>query len=279
MSGASLAVSLDLLGVGVRVEVGDPAAAIYVRDLIDGLPPARRQPERTVRLSPNDHGPGRNLYDGDALVQLDMSGPAAIRTLLWYLNQVALETAHYAVLHAGAVSQDRRAVILPARMDAGKSTLVAALVDQGFDYLSDEFAPIHLADGTLVPYRGPLGLDPGSFPLFPHLKPQLAEEFEDLSHWHVLVDPKAQVGSAPMVPHAVVFPSYRQGAPCSLTRLAPTEAVHLAADQALNLFDLGRPAFHALSELVRAAPAYELVFGELADACAAVGDVVRGEPS
>lgn len=282
MRSPALATSLDLLGVQVQVEVGDPMAAAYVASLIQAMPPATRRPERTVRLLVQDpHVCHRALYDGDLVICRDMIGPTAIRTLLWYFNQIALETRDYTVLHAGAVAEGGRAVILPAPMDSGKSTLVSALVRQGFGYLSDEFAPVRLSDGRLSPYRSAIGLDSGSFPFFPELRPDVGPDFDDPSHWHVpiAVDRAPDSTDDSVEPVAVVFPSYREGAGCSFRPLIPARAVHRAANEALNFFELGRSAFHALGRLARSASCYTLTFGRLEDACHAVGDLLRSEPS
>lgn len=203
-----------------------------------------------------------------------MSGPEAVRTLLWYLNHLALQTDGYVVLHAGAVALDGRGVVLPAEMDVGKSTLVTALVRDGFGYLSDEFGPIGLDDGLLRPYPSPIGLDPGSFPLFPDLKPTLDAEFDDVEHWHVPVAPGWPPGSPGVPVEVIVFPSYTPGSPCSVTPVGPTEAVALVANNTLNFFDLGGRAFRAVSSLVRDAEVYRLIFGDLGEACAMIRGVV-----
>ena len=46
------------------------------------------------------------------------------------------------VFHAGAVSDGRTAVLLPAASNHGKSTLTAALVRDGLQYLTDEAAAV-----------------------------------------------------------------------------------------------------------------------------------------
>lgn len=60
-------------------------------------------------------------------------------------------------LHAGAVEVDGKAVVFPGRSRWGKSSLVAALVEQGCGYLSDEYAVIS-SDGTVFPLSKPVRL-------------------------------------------------------------------------------------------------------------------------
>lgn len=45
-------------------------------------------------------------------------------------------------VHSGVVEFDRRAIVFPGKSRYGKSTMVAALVEAGCRYLSDEYAVI-----------------------------------------------------------------------------------------------------------------------------------------
>lgn len=81
--------------------------------------------------------------------------------LLWQLD--ALLTIHIAeqspavFVHAGAVGYRGRGVLLPGGSFAGKTTLTAALLACGAEYLSDDFAVID-SDGCVHPYHCPLRL-------------------------------------------------------------------------------------------------------------------------
>ncbi|WP_143447617.1 hypothetical protein [Kineosporia sp. R_H_3] len=73
-------------------------------------------------------------------------------------------------VHCGVVAVDGKAVLLPGPSRAGKSTLVAALVDAGATYYSDEFAPVD-ASGLVHAYRRVPRQRPGS-PAFGRQDPQ-----------------------------------------------------------------------------------------------------------
>jgi hypothetical protein len=62
---------------------------------------------------------------------------------------------NHVFIHAGSVGWRGRAVIMPAVSFSGKSTLTAALLREGAEYLSDEYAIID-ADGLVHPYPRPL---------------------------------------------------------------------------------------------------------------------------
>jgi hypothetical protein len=70
---------------------------------------------------------------------------------------LAVHVTERVFVHAGAVVVDGRAIVLPGRSFAGKTTLVSALLHAGATYYSDEFAVLD-ADGLLHPYACPLSL-------------------------------------------------------------------------------------------------------------------------
>lgn len=70
---------------------------------------------------------------------------------------IATRAPDHVFVHAGCVAVDGRALVLPGRSFSGKSTLVAALLREGADYLSDEFAVL-CPDGTVLAYPRPISL-------------------------------------------------------------------------------------------------------------------------
>ncbi|MEM7416186.1 MAG: hypothetical protein AAF389_11855 [Gemmatimonadota bacterium] len=67
-------------------------------------------------------------------------------------HSIALHAPDHLFVHAGVVAWRDRAIAIPGRTLAGKSTLVLALARAGATYFSDEFAVID-ADGGILPYR------------------------------------------------------------------------------------------------------------------------------
>lgn len=70
-------------------------------------------------------------------------------------NRIRVTVAEFAesrvFLHAGVVAWRGKAIIIPGRSYAGKSTLVAELVRRGAVYYSDEYAVLD-ADGNVEPF-------------------------------------------------------------------------------------------------------------------------------
>jgi hypothetical protein len=63
-------------------------------------------------------------------------------------------------IHAGAVVWNGHGIVIPGRSGSGKTTLVAALVEAGASYCSDEYAVLDAA-GLLYPYSRPLSFRRG----------------------------------------------------------------------------------------------------------------------
>jgi hypothetical protein len=90
------------------------------------------------------------------------------------LNGLALAEADCFAAHAGVVARSGSAVAFPAASGTGKTTLTAACLLAGFDYVSDEALCVDYGTGTVVPYPKPLtlsgpscrllGIDPGPLP-------------------------------------------------------------------------------------------------------------------
>lgn len=73
------------------------------------------------------------------------------------LNTAAVAACRHFAVHAGVVARDGTAFAFPAESGQGKTTLTAALMRSGFDYLSDE-ALVLDDEGSVLPYPKPLAL-------------------------------------------------------------------------------------------------------------------------
>jgi hypothetical protein len=71
--------------------------------------------------------------------------------------QVAIAAQDKLFVHAGVVSWQGKAIVIPGRSFSGKTTLVAALVKAGAIYYSDEYAVLD-ANGLVHPYPRPLSV-------------------------------------------------------------------------------------------------------------------------
>lgn len=73
------------------------------------------------------------------------------------INRVVVEALTLFAVHSGVVQHGERVLAFPARTGEGKTTLTAACLLSGFDYISDE-ALVLDDDGNVVVYPKPLAL-------------------------------------------------------------------------------------------------------------------------
>src|SRR6476469_10330058 len=152
------------LSIGVRVNSPDVPA-----DVLDCLPPGW-QPAASpfvrylvsLRLGGAGPRPGAKhfhlLYAGVQLAARTLDRAQALAALEDELQKYVMVNARDRVfVHAGVVGWKGRAILLPGRSMAGKSTLVRALLAAGATYYSDEFAVLD-AKGRVHPFPRRLSL-------------------------------------------------------------------------------------------------------------------------
>lgn len=162
--------SLTAHGVRVGIRANQPEVLDQVRDL---LPPGWRAApspivERLYSLQVGGSGPQTHvrrfhlLYAGLARLARTMDLEEVLQALESDLQLYVAGAAKRRVfVHAGVVGWRGRAIVLPGRSYAGKTTLVAALIRAGATYYSDEYA-VFDAHGRVHPYPKPLAVREGT---------------------------------------------------------------------------------------------------------------------
>jgi hypothetical protein len=161
VAGESAVESVAVEAFGVTVAVtADPQHFAAVRGFLPPCSrPVRALPERGHFALVKEAGNGllRIVCDEQSI-----AGPFDLRLALGVLDAelrmyIALHAPNHVFVHAGVVGVQDRAIVLPGRSFAGKTTLVAALVKAGAEYWSDEYAVLD-ADGLVHPYPKPLSV-------------------------------------------------------------------------------------------------------------------------
>ncbi|HEV7217053.1 MAG TPA: hypothetical protein VGP33_18240, partial [Chloroflexota bacterium] len=178
----------------------------------------------------------------------------------------------YLFLHAGALACHGQGIILPAAPGSGKTTLTAAAVAMGFQYLSDEVAALPLGGSDLVPFAKSLFVKQGSQLLLAFFCPELTVtpphyRLSGEPVWY-LPPPPAAWPATPVPLRHVVFPRYVPGAPAELTPLSRPDALPLLLRQSFNVPALGTRGVEGIVALLRAAECHTLTLDELAPAVA-----------
>jgi len=242
----------------------------------------RGQPVTVYRLlPPSGQQPGVVARDDEALVT--SSRPATLLgRLVWAINRQVIDgTTDRLLFHAAAAEVEGVGVLLPADMEAGKTTLVAGLLDRGAGYLTDEAAAVTCPDLTLTGFAKPLSVDRGSWEVLSHHRPDPGSDQAAYlaTQWQLSA---ARVGrgvrQGPL--GVIVFRRFEAGAPTRLERLGPADAVQRAVTCTFVTDSEHLPLvrLRELAGIVERVPVYELVGGDLAAACDAVLGVVAELP-
>jgi glycosyl transferase family 2 len=165
-------------------------------------------------------------------------------------------------LHAGAVAHNGRAALIAGPTGAGKSSLVAWLIANGFDYLSDEIALLRVGEGSVLGLPRALVLKPGSagkvlaLPTYQGVSSVPAGE-------HVMLRPRCvQPQEAKPFPCGlIVFPRFEAEAELRLESLSPAQAALRLVGTNLNARNFADGGFRALTGLARQVPAVTLRYG------------------
>jgi HprK-related kinase A len=203
----------------------------------------------------------------------------------WGLNWVFGQRMHsYLLLHAAAVERGGHALLLPAWPGSGKSTLAASLACRGWRLLSDEFGVVKLAEGkghpTVLPFARPVALKNESIavmrafapdavfgPIFPKTRKG------NVAHLGVPQESVAR-GSEPAGIGAIVFPDFQSGTSAWVRPLPKATALLKLAGNSFNYEIIGEKGFRTLSAIVTRCESYVLRYGRLADAHAALDEIM-----
>lgn len=203
----------------------------------------------------------------DARVRWDFPSEAQFfRQILGFLNEYAAHASSCATLHAGAVrTPDGRLLVFPGEIDSGKSTLTAALVMAGCDYISDESVGLLRESLYITSYVKPLALSAESRKLL-----GLAAESNGTTSVTELRSDAVLLEGAVGRPTAIVLPRYRRRAKLRFEHLGTQEALR---ELMANTHNLGRSGVVGLAAVARAAgviPVTRLTHGDAVSAASAI---------
>ena len=161
------------------------------------------------------HRPGTARRTGDSSctagtssVSITSSPSSALRHLFWDVNRNVVErTRDLLLFHASAVEHRGRAVVFPAPMGSGKTTLVSGLLQRGARYVTDEAVALDPSDLKIRPYPKPLSIESGSWDVLSDLRPRVDASLEPFleAGWYVPADAiRDDAVASPCVPRLVI---------------------------------------------------------------------------
>jgi hypothetical protein len=163
----AFAISAHGARIGVRMEAHE-----HLEEILRQLPhqstliePSTLDREyQIIRRGPDEEPhaiEGFYIHSDDKLAAFAPDGDQLVSTVASLLQISVAEYARpHLFIHAGVVGLNGTAIVLPGSSFAGKSTLVAALVNAGATYFSDEYAVLDM-EGQVHPYARDLSLRDG----------------------------------------------------------------------------------------------------------------------
>ncbi|HET7325913.1 MAG TPA: hypothetical protein VFJ14_01365 [Nocardioidaceae bacterium] len=216
------------------------------------------------------------LYYGGMRLTLATRPESLVRFLTWHINRQMVDksSAEHVVLHAAAATRAGITVMLPGDQEHGKTTTVAGLLREGYEYVTDEAVAIDPATLHITPFPKALSIDDGAWPLFPECRPLVGTE--GLRQWQV---PAEQLGSQSMrgavsPPTVVVFPMFVAGSTTRCSQLSRGEAVRELAQGTFHFTQRPARNLATLVDLTRGATVARLRIGSLDGAVRAIETLV-----
>ena len=208
----------------------------------------------------------------------DLAYPLFESALNWC---IAADINRYLLLHSAVVARNGRAAVLPAPSGSGKSTFCAYLTLAGWRLLSDEFAILRPDDGRILGNPRPISLKNESIDYIGEEceADRLSRRFEGTIKGTVaFLRPDGVTLSElhePCQPVLVIFPSFQRGASLTLKPIEKAEGFMRLIDNAVNYLTLGKASFDCLSALVERCAIYQLEYGKVDEAIAALEELLE----
>lgn len=187
-------------------------------------------------------------------LSVDEIAPVLHAQAMWDAYQ---QTPGLVVVHAAAISDGVRCVLMPAASGSGKSTLSAYLASTGVPLCADELVVLDGKDGCLRPVPLSIGLKPGAWPVLSSFVPGLEHlpihrrgDGKRIRYLPPSLGSTEAVTGQALDPVALVFPRYVAGSPLRLRSLDSADALCRLADAGYDTAS-GRLTTQGAAELVR----------------------------
>jgi hypothetical protein len=263
---------VELLGVPIRLWA-PPDAVDQVLDRLAPLTASAlvRDVEAAVdvHVVHAEHGFRADLSTGARLHDPD-PGALAVAAVT---GEVVVRSPDLCV-HAGVVASDAGALAVPGASGHGKTTLVAALVQAGFGYVSDEVLAVDRRTMRVHPFRRPLALAHDVWPLL-----GLPERDRPVpgAERHVSPARLGASGSAERVTQLVL--TERGAGPLSVAPGSRAAAVRSLLTHSFNHYRDPKSSFGMAVDLARDAQVWVARYRDATDLALLLAEKVRNAPS
>ncbi|HHT9112060.1 MAG TPA: hypothetical protein ACFYD0_01945 [Candidatus Wunengus sp. YC65] len=214
--------------------------------------------------------------------------PLYLSVMMCVRDSLYLHLKEYLFLHAGALAKNNKAVLLPGPSGSGKSTLTLGLLNYGYQYLTDEVVVIDLSDLRVLPFQRPVYIygwqsvvsaEVEKYFKFYRFKERYGNT---LQPWQYAVPQQEAIlpKDTSFEVAWIVFPTYNETQKDSyLKPMSRAEAAFNLMQNGWNTQYFADFGLKLCSELVKKADCYELVMGDLKEACELIEGLTGKTPA
>jgi hypothetical protein len=137
-----------------------------------------------------------------------------------------------AVIHASAVTNNKKTIVFTAGPGSGKSTIAALLQNEGFQLVSDDFVPIDISSLHAFPFPAAMSIKEGAIGILAGLYPSLQKKETQWNLSNKMVkylSVNKKVLSAPV--KEIIFIKYDPTTNIEIKKLAPADALKMLLDE------------------------------------------------
>ena len=207
-----------------------------------------------------------------------ITGLTRVEIPIWLIEEVTralitrLDTA--IALHAGAVVWEGKSILLAGASGSGKSLLVAWLIDNGFEYATDEIT-ILKDNNRILGFPRAVVLKEGASEIVQAFS--LSERSPLIKYGsHLVISPAGAKRDGTARPCGmIVFPHYQPGAQVRINALTAGESALKLVGCNLNARNFPDGGFSAITRLARLVPAISVEYGDFAQLDGTLDALVR----
>jgi hypothetical protein len=206
----------------------------------------------------------------------------SLANLVTAVSRLALDTDPTRLhLHCAALASNGRGVLVSAPSGTGKSTLAAAMIHQGWTYVSDEAVALEPGVISATGFAKPLILDARGAELVPELNAGCVSIDGSDQEWSVPASALGAAVATELEPVAIVIlhrsPDGDTGSPSVATPLHAADAVVALMGQTMDAQRFGPDAVSVLAHIAARGRCVSMNVGPLDGAVSLLTDLVGSE--
>jgi hypothetical protein len=270
------AFDFELVGTRVRIQCSDRPTFDLLWSAYGHLASDGDSPDLIYTVGESEPGVFRIQKEGRRAQEPaeTISGRGWLLALLDDDLVVSLQHLHPELyfLHAAVLTRNELAFLFPAPAGSGKSTLAWALLKHGFEYVSDELAPLALESLKVVPFPRPLCLKQEPPSGYEITTPTLTTE----RAIHISASDLPVAPTSKGLPVGGIFfpryhPEHAESVPQRVSTARATTRIYV---NCLNALAHPASGLAAAESLATRLPCFELATANLDEACRGVCQVV-----